>query len=150
MRRVIIESPYKGRLNGTETDYRLQTSKNIRYARRCLRDSLNRGEAPIASHLLYPQVLADTVLEERKLGIEAGLAWQHVADCSVFYTDSGWSEGMILALRRCILEDFNWTPRSLFGVQHIMPVPHHPLLADEPFTSIIKEYFNDTSQARSG
>jgi len=148
MRRVIIESPYKGRLNGTETDYRLQIAKNIRYARRCLRDSLNRGEAPIASHLLYPQVLADTVLRERQMGIEAGLAWQHVADQSIFYTDHGWSEGMILALRRCILEDYNWAPRSLFGVQNII-TPRHPLFADEPFASIIKEYFNDPPQARS-
>ena len=44
MRRVIIESPYAGFVK-----------RNEDYARECLRDSLMRGEAPIASHLLYTQ-----------------------------------------------------------------------------------------------
>lgn len=64
MRRVIIESPYAG-----------DVELNAQYARECLRDSLTRGEAPIASHLLYtqPGVLDDAVPRERALGIEAGL-----------------------------------------------------------------------------
>lgn len=85
MRRVIIESPYAG-----------QVEANVAYARLCMRDSLARGEAPFASHLLYtqPNILRDDVSAERKLGIEAGLAWGAAADATVVYTDLGFSEGM--------------------------------------------------------
>lgn len=85
MRRVIIESPFAGDVDA-----------NIAYARRCVRDSVLRGEAPIASHLLLtqPGVLDDDVPEERQLGIDAGLAWRFVADASIVYTDRGISRGM--------------------------------------------------------
>lgn len=85
MRKVIIESPYAGR-----------THINIPYAKECMKDSLRRGEAPIASHLLYTQkgILDDTIPEERELGIKAGLAWAEKADAQIFYVDLGWSEGM--------------------------------------------------------
>jgi hypothetical protein len=85
MVRVILESPYVG-----------DTEKNIKYARACVRDSLSRGEAPIASHLLYTQegVLRDEVPEERQWGIDAGLAWKEVAIKHVFYIDYGYSKGM--------------------------------------------------------
>jgi hypothetical protein len=54
-------------------------------------DSLLRGEAPIASHLLYtqPGVLNDQVADERRLGIEAGLAWLRAAKATVVYQDLG-------------------------------------------------------------
>lgn len=88
MKRVIIESPYAG-----------EVRENLKYARECLRHSLSLGEAPIASHLLYtqPKVLNDKKPEERRLGIEAGLAWLSVADDHVFYIDRGMSTGMKLA-----------------------------------------------------
>lgn len=86
MKRVIIESPY----GGTEEEVK----KNVEYARRCLLDSLKRGEAPIASHLLHTQVLDDNKPEERDIGIKAGLAWVDLADASVFYIDLGMSKGM--------------------------------------------------------
>lgn len=85
MKRVILESPYAGDIE-----------ENIKYARACVRDSLLRGEAPMASHLLYTQegILRDEISEERKHGIDAGLAWAEVADLHVFYVDRGMSEGM--------------------------------------------------------
>lgn len=85
MRRVILESPYAGDIVG-----------NIEYARACVRDSLLRGEAPIASHLLYTQsgILRDEDPEERAHGISAGLAWLAVADATVVYCDRGISGGM--------------------------------------------------------
>jgi hypothetical protein len=85
MRLVIIESPYAG-----------DVEANVEYARRAVRDSLARGEAPIASHLLYtqPGVLDDDVPVERQWGIDAGLAWRSVAEASVVYTDRGISRGM--------------------------------------------------------
>ena len=85
MKLVIIESPYAGDI-----------PRNVEYARRCVRDSLNRGEAPIASHLLYtqPGILRDKIPEERQWGIDAGLAWRRVADLCAVYTDFGVSRGM--------------------------------------------------------
>lgn len=88
MRRVILESPYAGNF--------FQRWLNRRYARKCVRDSLMRGEAPTASHLLYtqPGILCDEIPAERRLGIDAGLAWRNVAEASVVYTDRGTSSGM--------------------------------------------------------
>lgn len=65
-------------------------------------DSLHRGEAPFASHLLYTQhgVLKDEIPEQRKLGIEAGFAWGEVADLVVVYKDLGISGGMRLGIAR--------------------------------------------------
>jgi hypothetical protein len=85
MRLVILESPFAGNVE-----------ENIKYARECVRDSLSRGEAPIASHLLYtqPGVLNDGDPKERQWGIDAGLAWKAVAHGSVVYTDLGISRGM--------------------------------------------------------
>lgn len=86
MKLVIVESPYAG-----------EVVRNIAYARRCVRDSLSRGEAPIASHLLYTQtgVLDDGVPRERQWGIDAGLTW-HAAGgvTTAVYTDLGISKGM--------------------------------------------------------
>jgi hypothetical protein len=88
MKRVIIESPYAGEIEA-----------NVAYARAAMRDSLNRGEAPIASHLLYtqPGILRDENTEERQWGIDAGLAWREAADLIAFYVDRGWSTGMLAA-----------------------------------------------------
>jgi len=85
VRRVILESPYAGDLN-----------RNIEYGRKCIRDSLSRGEAPIASHPLYTQegILNDGIPHERQWGIDAGLAWRVVAEASVVYVDYGISNGM--------------------------------------------------------
>lgn len=89
-RLVILESPFAGNV-----------ARNIAYGRRCLHDSLSRGEAPIASHLLYtqPGVLDDDIPAERQWGIDAGLAWKAVAHGSVVYTDYGVSKGMEYGIR---------------------------------------------------
>lgn len=89
MRLVILESPFAP-TNGFTVE------RNIEYARACVRDSLSRGEAPIASHLLYtqPGILNDDIPEERQWGIDAGLAWKAVAQGSVVYVDHGVTRGM--------------------------------------------------------
>jgi len=95
MRRVIIESPYTGDAETHKT-----------YARRCIRDSLQRGETPIASHLLFTQhgILDDNIIEEREWGINAIHSWIEVADAVIFYTDYGVGKGMASALERSIQE----------------------------------------------
>ena len=82
---VVLESPYAGDVNN-----------NVRYARACMRDCLDRGEAPYASHLLYTQegVLDDAIPVEREWGIQAGFAWRQVSAKTVVYTDLGMSKGM--------------------------------------------------------
>ena len=89
MKRVIIESPYAA-ANGHSV------AEHEEYARRCMADSLARGEAPLASHLLYtqPGILDDTNPDERKRGMAAGFAWISLADAVVLYTDFGISAGM--------------------------------------------------------
>ncbi len=89
MKRVILESPF-----AAPTPEGI--AQHVEYARACVRDCLKRGEAPLASHLLYtqPGVLADGVPEERKLGMEAGFAWSLFAQAVVVYTDFGISNGM--------------------------------------------------------
>lgn len=86
MKLVIIESPYAGDI---ET--------NTRYARAALRDSLGRGEAPLASHLLYtqPGVLDDGDAGERRLGMKAGHCWIRQAGIVAVYQDLGVSKGMV-------------------------------------------------------
>lgn len=88
---VIIESPFAG-----------DVDTNIRYARACMRDSLIRGEFPFAMHLLYTQdgILDDDILEERNLGIEAGLAWGKHANKTVVYTNLGITPGMEKGIQR--------------------------------------------------
>jgi hypothetical protein len=83
MKLVLIESPFSG-----------DTNRNINYAWACVLDSLDRGEAPFASHLFYPLILDDNVVEERQLGIAAGLAWGVKADLTAIYVDLGISSGM--------------------------------------------------------
>lgn len=106
MRRVILESPYAG-----------DVAANEAYARACVRDSLSRGEAPIASHLLYtqPGILDDLKPDERQWGIDAGLAWGGVADATVVYTDRGISRGMEYGIKRAAKEGRDVEFRTLAG-----------------------------------
>ena len=85
MKLVSIESPFAG-----------DVAANVRYARACMKDSLQRGEAPIASHLLYTQrgILNDSIDVERWQGIHAGFAWNKHAQLTAVYTDRGISSGM--------------------------------------------------------
>lgn len=94
-RLVILESPYAG-----------DVVANVAYARAAMRDSLLRGEAPAASHLLYTQegVLDDGNPAERALGIEAGLAWGRAAEATVVYEDMGVSRGMLQGIARAMAE----------------------------------------------
>lgn len=108
MRLVILESPYAG-----------DVEKNVEYARRCLRDSLLRGEAPIASHLLYtqPGVLNDADPGERALGIEAGLAWHDPeTTVAVVYEDLGITAGMKQGIERAIGKGIPVEFRKIGGV----------------------------------
>lgn len=90
MIRVTIESPYAG-----------DVEANVAYAKRCVHDCLRRGESPYASHLFFtqPGLLDDLEPEQRRLGIDAGLAWQRSAGVVAVYVDRGISGGMLEGIR---------------------------------------------------
>jgi hypothetical protein len=91
---VIIESPF-----GSDDPAVLEENK--RYCDACLRDSLNRGESPFASHRVYTRVLDDNVPEQRRKAMEAGFAWMRkAADLVTVYVDRGISEGMMKGIER--------------------------------------------------
>lgn len=83
MKRVILESPYAG-----------DRERNEKYAKDCMLDSLNRGEAPFVSQLLYTQVLDDDIPQQRDIGMAGHHAWQEVSEYMVVYEDYGISGGM--------------------------------------------------------
>lgn len=117
-RLVILESPYAGADQA-------EIARNVAFARACVRDSLNRGEAPIASHLLYtqPGVLRDEVPDERLWGIEAGLAWRRVAEASVVYTDFGLSAGMRKGMESALLSGLPVEKRQLRPLSKAAIIP---------------------------
>lgn len=90
MKLVVVESPYSG-----------DVSRNIRYARLCVKDCIRRGEAPIASHLLFTQdgILDDNIPSERAAGMNAGFAWNRHADLVVVYSDFGVTLGMEMGIQ---------------------------------------------------
>lgn len=102
--RVIIESPFAG-----------DVEANIEYARRAVADSVHRGEAPIASHLLFtqPGILDDNDPDERLLGCEAGWAWIPVAHKMAVYVDRGISSGMKAAIELALQADLPVEYREL-------------------------------------
>lgn len=84
---VAIESPFAGNV-----------VQNTRYARLALLDSITRGEAPYAGHLLYTQVLADSSPTERELGIRSHLTYVRRSERVAVYEDLGISSGMQRAI----------------------------------------------------
>jgi hypothetical protein len=93
MKLVVIESP----LSAPDRD---GIEKNKEYAKRAMVDSLHRGEAPYASHLLFdqPGILNDLISNDRSLGIRVGFAWGAKADVIAVYADLGISSGMLAGI----------------------------------------------------
>lgn len=61
MKLAYICSPYAGNI-----------SENVRFARAACRFAIKEGCAPVAPHLLYPQLLNDAVPAERDIGLQMG------------------------------------------------------------------------------
>jgi hypothetical protein len=85
MRLVMLESPWRG-----------DVLRNRAYAIMAMRDSIARGEAPYASHMMIAghDILDDDSQSERDLGIAIGTAWLKVCEAIVVYCDYGISGGM--------------------------------------------------------
>ena len=68
-RKIYVASRYAG-------DVDANVSAAVTYCRRVI----DEGYMPVASHLLYPQILNDNIPEERELGLLFGLALLAVCD----------------------------------------------------------------------
>lgn len=115
MKLVYLESPYKSYYKSKAPRKWLRkvikffmdkviVRRNIKYAKLCMKDCLKRGEAPFVSHLLYTQVLNDSIQRERNQGIEAGLSWGLHAEKTVVYCDYGITEGMRKGIKTAFQE----------------------------------------------
>ncbi len=116
MRRVVIESPYAG-----------DVERNLRYLRLAMADCLERGEAPYASHALYPaQYLpATTRRVELTRGYSAevdAVDYERVAEFEWF---AGGVDGAVYAARHVR------TPEGQVTVYM------HRLLADAPYGKVV-------------
>jgi hypothetical protein len=124
----IIESPFSG-----------DQVLNIQYARRAMRDSIQRGEIPYASHLLYTQVLNDDEPTERALGMAIGQQMLRIIAAGVFsnstfgavcavYDDLGLSPGM--------KQGIEWAAKH--GIQiEFRQVPEWPNAMTAPATNVV-------------
>src|SRR6188768_516060 len=120
MRIVVLESPFKpsaddvakyaGRYSAADL-----LRQNLTYARLLLLNSLQRGEAPLAPHLLYTQVWTERD-DLRDAGIKAGIELHHRADLVALGTDLGTSNGMRLARDNARLIGVELTSRSIIDV----------------------------------
>lgn len=68
-RKVYVASPFSG-------DTEANTLKAVEYCRMVI----DAGYMPLASHLLYPQMLNDKIPAERELGLMFGLALLRMCD----------------------------------------------------------------------
>jgi hypothetical protein len=91
---VVIESPFGTRPDGTRC-LPEERSRNRRYLDACMLNSFERGEAPLASHRMYPGVLNDEEPEQRQKGLVAGWYWGAKADVVAVYVDLGVTPGML-------------------------------------------------------
>lgn len=139
MKIVCLESPFKpsaadvARYAGTYSEAEL-LRQNLIYARLALLNSLMRGEAPLASHLLYTQVWSERD-DLRDAGIKAGIEMHHRCDMVALYADLGISSGMGLAsnnakligveqTRRVILDADGKDPRALLADRKLDTFPY--------------------------
>jgi len=113
MKRVMIESPFKATTKKDKITY-------YDYLRDCVKDSLDRGEAPFASHGFYTLFLNDDVPEERRQGMTAGNKWAAKADLIAFYLDHGMSEGMMEAFNKAMVRKQIMVFRSLIHHYNIV------------------------------
>lgn len=90
MDKIFVCSQLRESETYTEEEHIVDTQLYCRYV------STHHHGAPFAPHLLYTQFLDDTVDEERKAGIDSGIAFMNVCDtCFVFINSTRTvSEGM--------------------------------------------------------
>lgn len=92
---VIIESPYAA-----------SPSVNARFARKVCRWAVDMGYLPFASHLFFPQLLRESLVEERNLGISLGMQLARMSDEVWFCLRPG--ESMSSGMREALKLYIKW------------------------------------------
>lgn len=83
--------------------------ENIAEAVRFSQFAIEQGCIPLASHLLYPQILPDSDPEGRKLGLFFGSVWLDIAKEIWIFSDGGYgtySEGMKAEYKRAVQKGY--------------------------------------------
>lgn len=88
IKRVFIASPFAGNVE-----------RNLKYLDLCIKDAIEKGEAPFAPHYIYPKFLNDEIPEQREHGIILGLRWLFSCDTLLIYNNFGISKGMQQEIR---------------------------------------------------
>lgn len=105
-RLVVIESPFRGENNE-------QSVRFTQYLGDAVKDCLDLGECPFASHGFYTRWLDDNDPAQRRQGILCGYAWMANADLVAVYFDLGISEGMRWAIEHAARNAYRLEFRSL-------------------------------------
>jgi hypothetical protein len=95
---VIIECPY-----GTEDP--AMRDRYILYAKKCVQDSIKRGEAPFAGQLFYLNFLNDKVPIEKDVSLISHMSWITVADLVAVYIDMGISASMQMGVNVAMIKN---------------------------------------------
>ncbi len=83
--------------------------ENVADAIRYSKFAVEQGCIPLASHLLYPQILPDDDPEGRKLGLFFGKVWLDIAREIWIFSDGGYgsySEGMKAEYKRAVQKGY--------------------------------------------
>lgn len=106
---VLIVSPFMAE------DYS-QSAKMVRYALRATRDSINKAESPLATHLFYSDVLSTRNPIERDLGLQAQLTWMKGCDIIAIYIDFGITPAMQVVINAAKLRNKRIEYRTIGSV----------------------------------
>ena len=80
--------------------YAGNVERNRSDAIRFCRFAIEKGFMPVASHLLYPQILSDDIADERTLGLRFGTLLLDRCEEVWVFTDGTLSPGMEMEVRR--------------------------------------------------
>lgn len=124
MKLVYICSPYAG-----------DVENNVRFAKTVCHYVMKQGCAPVAVHLLYPQILNDAVPSERKAGIRMGL--RVLASCEELWVCGGTvSHGMSCEIAKAVRLGIPVRYLSAEQIQSEAPVRQYGVLARRSAASI--------------
>lgn len=109
---ICIESPYS---------FGEDLKGNVEYARKCAMHSMRMmGEVPITLHGLLLTLPARSlyspdvaVIYDRRHALQCRAEARRMCDVVMFYTDRGWSPGMLAAREECKKTDKPYEERSL-------------------------------------
>lgn len=93
-----------------------QAARMTRYALRATRDSMNRNEAPLPSHLFYSEVLNVRNPIERDIGLQSQLTWIKGCDIVAVYIDFSITPAMQVVINNAIIRNKKIEYRTIGSV----------------------------------